>query len=352
MEPRAGTDGLAADLERQRAAIGERVPVYGELLRLAAELLDDEPGARLAQAWGARRFFAFYDRPLLLLTAIRADALAEGPAHLLWEAIAAERPRVEAATLDGLRAALAPERARVWRALAARIVQTNETTRAVAWRWPAFLAGSRPIALVDLGCSAGLNLVAGALPAMWTAGGAPLPVAGDDRVVARVGIDANPLDVRSDDDAAWLRAAVWPGDPARAARLDAAIAAMRATHGPTAPELIASPLAGAPEVLAKVAARVPPRTLILAYQTIVREYLSDPDRVAHEEGMRSFLRSVRPGDAVWVELELDRRGGRGGYLAALDAHHAGGTLRLAHCDFHPRELLVDENAARELAALL
>ena len=49
----------------------------------------------------------------------------------------------------------------------------------------------------------------------------PLHVPG---VASRVGIDINPLDVRSTDDVAWLRALVWPEHDDRRALLDAAIA--------------------------------------------------------------------------------------------------------------------------------
>jgi hypothetical protein len=66
------------------------------------------------------------------------------------------------------KAAIAPERTRFWQALRERAVQTNETTRAVTWLWPAALLGAagkrRAIALVDIGTSAGLNLTADALP--------------------------------------------------------------------------------------------------------------------------------------------------------------------------------------------
>ena len=59
-------------------------------------------------------------------------------------------------------------------------MKTNETSRALAWLWPASLAGGgRRIALADVGASAGLNLVADALPNPWTTeDGSPLEVAG------------------------------------------------------------------------------------------------------------------------------------------------------------------------------
>ena len=45
-----------------------------------------------------------------------------------------------------------------------------------------------------------------------------------------------------------------------------------------------------------------PNALVLAYQTVVREYLPNPEREQYLEGMRAF---VRGGRALWIELEAD-----------------------------------------------
>jgi hypothetical protein len=69
-------------------------------------------------------------------------------------------------------------------------------------------------------------------------------------VVARVGVDPDPVDVTDADDARWLRACLWPDQPERAARLDAELAVAA-----TAPPLL---LRGdAVEVLPDAVARVP-----------------------------------------------------------------------------------------------
>ena len=122
-------------------------------------------------------------------------------------------------------------------ALETRSVQTNEVGRSAGLRLAlACLASDRPIALIDVGCSAGLNLLvdryrlAGDHDAATTvvlrpelSGGTPpdevLPT-----IERRVGIDLAPLDVHDGRDARWLRACVWPGDVERHARLSAALA--------------------------------------------------------------------------------------------------------------------------------
>jgi hypothetical protein len=115
--------------------------------------------------------------------------------------------------------------------LALRRVQTNDTSRALAWLWPAAIAGcsdgGRPLILVDVGCSAGLNLIGDALPHIWTTtAGGPLGVALRPQVLARFGLDGRPLEVGRPDDARWLHACVWPGEAERSQRLNDAIAAL------------------------------------------------------------------------------------------------------------------------------
>jgi len=138
--------------------------------------------------------------------------------------------------------------------LATRLVQTNEVGRAASLL-PAFQVvsdrvGGRPLALVEIGCSAGLLLawdrfrydyagfevgdVSSPLTLAPRLEGDRLPPAGDPLppVGSRLGIDLNPLDVTQADDRDWLRALVWPEHAERAARLDAAIALFAADPAP------------------------------------------------------------------------------------------------------------------------
>jgi hypothetical protein len=69
-------------------------------------------------------------------------------------------------------------------------------------------------------------------------------------VVARVGVDRDPVDVTDVDDVRWLHACLWPDQPGRAARLEAEVALAA-----TAPPLL---LRGdAVDVLPDAVARVP-----------------------------------------------------------------------------------------------
>src|SRR5262249_22276402 len=69
-------------------------------------------------------------------------------------------------------------------------------------------------------------------------------------VIARVGVDRDPVDVTGADDARWLRACLWPNQPERAARLEAEMALAA-----TAPPLLLQ--GDAFEVMPDAFARVP-----------------------------------------------------------------------------------------------
>ena len=125
----------------------------------------------------------------------------------------------------------------------ARRTQTNEPARC-ATLLPALAQLPPPLALIEVGASAGLTLLpdrysydyagyrlAGSDPDAPTLrcqprGPVPRP-AGIPAITWRAGLDLNPLDVTSDDDVRWLSCLVWPGEGDRQERLAAAIAIAR-----------------------------------------------------------------------------------------------------------------------------
>jgi len=134
--------------------------------------------------------------------------------------------------------------------LAARRVQTNEVRRC-ACLLPAFVCAAlrspgRPLALVEVGASAGFNLLWDRYGYDYGTGqrygnpGSPVQLACELRggrqpplapalpeVAFRVGIDLNPIDARDEDAMLWLRALIWPEQHERAALLDRAIEVAR-----------------------------------------------------------------------------------------------------------------------------
>ena len=108
----------------------------------------------------------------------------------------------------------------------ARRTQTNEPARCTALM-PALAQLPQPLALLEVGASAGLTLlvdrysydygghqIAGSDPRAPTLrcapqGPVPLP-ARLPQVIWRAGLDINPLDVNNDDDVRWLGCLLWP----------------------------------------------------------------------------------------------------------------------------------------------
>ncbi|HEX9622367.1 MAG TPA: DUF2332 family protein [Polyangiaceae bacterium] len=345
------THGLGAALEAQRGFVAESVPVYARLLELLSEELERGLDVRLDAAWAGRRFFAGYDRPLLLLAALRASALREGPSHPLHAAVVGDAGP-ELLDAAALASALSDDYHDLWQTLRERSVQTNETTRAVAWLWPASLLGRAfsglDLDLYDVGASAGLNLLGDRLPFIWQDElGAPL-VGALPCVRSRLGYDASPLDASSEEARNWLRACVWPGQAARIERLEVAFAAWDSLAAAGAP----------PKVVRARASHVPdmlPRAgdcTACAYQTLMRDYLPPDEARAYSAGMRRWLHEST-GLPLWVELENTLDGSPPETSTALVVHLAGHRdesldFELARCHPHPSKLRVDRGALEAL----
>jgi hypothetical protein len=186
-----------------------------------------------------------------------------------------------------------------------RATQTNEPARCAALL-PALATVDGPLALVEVGTSAGLCLypdrysyeydgrpvgVRSAVHLRCTTSG-PVPVPSRlPQVVARVGIDLHPLDVGDPDDRSWLRALVWPGphEAERFERLDAAAALAREDP----PTLLSGDLV---ERLPEALALVPDGATPVVLHTAVLPYLTATHRAA-------FVDLVRGLPCRWVSQE-------------------------------------------------
>jgi hypothetical protein len=204
------------------------------------------------------------------------------------------------------------------RIVLSRATQTNEAGRC-ATLLPSLAKISadegRPLALIEVGASAGLTLFpdrygyefratadapsgiagavtrlspAGAKPGTFpvlrctTAGPVPLPLV-LPRVVWRAGIDLNPLDVRNPDDVAWLEALIWPEQDFRRERLRQAIAVARTEP----PLLVAGDLN---EELLSLARQAPADTALVVFHSAVMAYLDLRGRERFRNTMASLAR--------------------------------------------------------------
>jgi hypothetical protein len=239
---------LAALLRRFGRDECSQEPLYVALCGLAAE--NDHALALLAEAPPEQR------KPNLLLAALHERVLAGAAPQLAayYRSTGGER-----APDAGLAAALAACLDREWPALVDHLrhgaTQTNEVARGAAL-WPALGAvavatGARDLALLDFGCSAGLNLgidqfalryqtddgawhergpardgARAEVESRWLGATRP-PPQGGWRLASRDGLDPAPVDVADPAGLRWLQACLWPHDLRRRERLSCAAAQLQ-----------------------------------------------------------------------------------------------------------------------------
>ena len=317
-----------------------------------------ETVARLQATFDHFARHAFADEPLYAALAAAAAARADWAAlltaapttqqlPLLWLAAlqdrvlelvdAGERPPLadyfasvgdarapDAALLSHLGDFIAAHRDALVRRIATRTTQTNEIGRcAVLWPLLQELAettGRRPIALLDVGCSAGLNLgvdrwryryvddAAGATIATTPpdrdprapeiacrvlAGARPASAAVPE-IVSRHGIDVRPIAVDDAAEVRWLRACLWPHDAERRARFDAAVAIARTQRWPLS---TTSDAAASVEAWLRT---VPSDVTPVVFNSWVLRYFDEPMLRRHVDAM---LDAVARRGAVWISAE-------------------------------------------------
>jgi hypothetical protein len=218
-------------------------------------------------------------------------------------------------------------------------VQTNEVQRAWALL-PAFLslADGRPFDLLELGPSAGLNLLWDRYRYVYstgTWGESALELSGDDRlpppavlfgrrveVARRRGIDRNPVDATSEHGAHLLQAFVWAGQVGRLERLQRAIDVvrqdppelMRGDYVDSLPDLLADRVAGAHLVVFQTAS-----TMYLAEEALARLRGALHDAALVEP--LTYLGTARAPDDDGFALVVERwPGGERERLAVFDFH--------------------------------
>jgi hypothetical protein len=355
-----GIDHIEEDLERTEALqFRGRSLSYVRALQVLKDIITGPhrvPSVvdRLKTAWNGRQFNAYFSRPFLLLAAVRAEAM-ESPDHPLARGFATEDPDHFAVTREAMLAALSPERSGVWIMLATRMTQTNEVSRAVVWKWPAALAGwdksSRPVALVDVGASGGLNLIGDRLPNTWKDGtGKPLRVASNLDVCMRVGFDVQPLNFNRSDDIAWARACIWAGAAQRVARFDGAVREwLRSGQIKAPPALYKLNAALVPARLPELFAKLPDSGVLVIYQTATRESMALSKRRQYEERLRQWLARIPPRRAVWLEAEATPEHQAS---LAITAHVPDGTggvlsMELGSTELHPETVRVQTRSATE-----
>jgi hypothetical protein len=245
------------------------------------------------------------------------------------------------------RSALESQREFLARFVRDQAVQTNEVQRCYALL-PAFLelaraSGAETLDLVELGPSAGLNLLWDRYAYAYRAGRwgsselqlggveyEPVPrevLARRVGVRRRLGIDLKPVDVTSRHGALLLHAFLWPGRIERAQRLRSAIRILRREP----PTLVRGDYV---ELLPSVLGERDDGALTVVFQTASTGYIGRERRAE----LRALLEAAgRDGPLGWIstraaeELEEDRSEG---YELEVGLWPGGERRLLLRCDFH------------------
>jgi hypothetical protein len=186
-----------------------------------------------------------------------------------------------------------------------RATQTNEAAR-TGTILPLVAAINGPVALIEVGCSAGLCLYPDRYAISYdrrrplvpdspviievsTTGPVPIPTRLPD-VAARIGVDLNPIDITDPAGQAWLEALIWPEHHHRLQRLRAA-ASIVATDAPT---LLRGDLV---DQIGQALSLVPDGATPIVFHSAVLYYVPPEDR-------QRFAEQVARNPAViWISNE-------------------------------------------------
>ncbi|WP_165521788.1 DUF2332 domain-containing protein [Micromonospora zingiberis] len=316
-------------------------PLYRHLLAVVA----DEPAlVELAARTrpGQQPTFALFGAVHYLLLAGTTDPLAE-----YYPSVVGDRARpVDEHTGRAFARFCAAYADQIAAILATRLVQTNHVQRCLVTRLGlALLRGATraPVCVIEVGCSAGLNLRADRYA--FTVGGttfgaadsgvhiradvpdahllpdlARLPVIADV-----VGVDLDPPDLTDADDRAWLRALVWPENAHQAALLEAAMRVV----ADDPPRVLRGDIV---DLGADVAASLPPGLPRLVVHTATRIHVPVEQRPGFDAAIAAF---AADGPMLHLALEDDQRvapSGRPGI--GLTATDATGSRTIAVADGH------------------
>ena len=238
---------------------------------------------------------------------------------------------------------------RIRQVVTTRSVQTNEVARCSslvpAFGLVATRTGGKPLAIVELGASAGLNLLWDAYVYDYVTAGrigdprSPVHITCEPRgnylpplprsipnVRHRVGIDLAPIDVADTSATRWLRALIWPEHSERAQLLEAALAVARRSP----PPLVSGDLA---DVLPDVLTDVPGDASLCIVHTYTLNHCTNATRERLDEILATVARE-RDLFRISLEYHAPREHPR---LVLFTYHHGAlSDEHLAFCESYGR----------------
>jgi hypothetical protein len=241
------------------------------------------------------------------------------------------------------RAFIQRERARLAPLLAARVTQTNEVARC-CYLLPAFVLAAKrsrkPLWIIDVGASAGLNLLfdryaydygvgrrAGAASSQvklrTELRGNPVATTPAPTIAGRVGLDLEPIDLDDDAQTRWLEACTWPEHVDRFRNLRAALAIARREK----PRVVKGNAIDALPALVDEADRDAAVTIV---NTNVMLYFSTEERARYRR-LLSELAAAR--ELIWIANEHPSLLAGAGFTAPIEQTKEPSALPLVMSHF-------------------
>lgn len=347
-------DGLAEGFAQERDFCRGYSPLYETIFSYAAVIASKRSAGQalgvaeqafidlLEREWADRKLETSVGAALLFAAAIHAAVLSGDPeaaeVRLFYETAGGKYdPKHDRVAflmaLDGL---LQKPGTTLPKFLRSGHVQTNEISRSVAWLIPALVMNGwqrdLPITLVDLGCSAGVNLVADQLSWRWTnqdgdrtlnlgnggdalvkqhlnfgidstvPGFMPEGEQPKPNIVKRLGFDARLPNLEDPDDLMELFASIWGDQADRLQRCKAALEEVKKVQ----PERRTANIV---EVSGSLHTQIPDATkLVVVFNSAVTMYMIDEDySTLHDNITATFLKLPKGTRGLWVELEPPRK---------------------------------------------
>jgi hypothetical protein len=336
---------LAHRFRKQEDFADDYSPLSSRLFGIVADWLEAGAGDALVD-WlldvGNGR--SPLDITLLLLAGLHRDVLNHEPeaAKLAqyYPSTGGKRDFNDAQLPQILRQTIMARRKQLTPFIQTAAVQTNETARGVCWLLPLFYTGWEAVHLVDLGASAGLNLVADARNYRLVdengrflidlGNGQPMqfqmhcqgefkpPASHLPHIITRTGGDLMPFKLETPADEQTLAAYVWADQPQRLARLYEGIAAFHQANRGSVPvhlypvhlpnelplflETATSTTlsAGTSTALSASVPRQPDQPVVI-YNTYMTAYLNDNGRSLQQHIANWAAEQNRP--VLWLQWE-------------------------------------------------
>ncbi len=287
---------------------------------------------------------ASFDVPMLLLAGLHRDVLAGVPeaADLAWyfPTVGGDRSPGDPRLTVVLRATILARRAALAEFLRSATVQTNETARGLCWLLPVCSPGWPAVHLIDLGASAGLNLVAdqrsfrltgpGAAPSWPDLGRGkrveftvecegppcPQPLHPLPTILSRTGCDLAPFALDTPAAEQTLAAFVWGDQTRRLAMLQGGIKAFhQINRGPAPVRLHPADLPTDLPSFLDTHCRWSDSTPAVLYNTYLTAYLADKGASLPPLIAAWAAKQNRP--VLWLQWEPLRQGAEPPHLGWL-----------------------------------